>query len=206
MSKFRKPINNRALRAAIICIPLLFSSVTHAEAYLYRYLNDKGVKEIGHAIPPEYAQNGYEVLNRQGQVIKVVEPAPTNEEIAIKEEQRLAQEQYAILKRRYSSTADIESAKRRKLANLETNIAILRGNINSVQSTIDGLMTKAANIERQGRQIPANILQELTDAKAELTVAQEMLDIRLNEYKEISEKFDKDVAAFIKGAELEPQQ
>lgn len=204
MSKFRKPTDNNFLRVAAICAVLLLSSVTQAEAYLYRYVNDKGVKEIGHAIPPEYAQNGYEVLNTLGQVVKVVEPAPTNEEVAIKEEQRRIREQYSILKRRYSSTADIESAKRRKLANLETNIAILRGNINGVQSTIDGLMTKAANIERQGRQIPANILQELTDAKAELTVAQEMLDIRLNEYKEISEKFDKDVAAFIRGAELEP--
>lgn len=48
-----------------------------AQKLLYRYVNEQGVKVLNHIIPPKYAQNGYEVINESGQVVRVVPPAPT---------------------------------------------------------------------------------------------------------------------------------
>lgn len=190
--------HNKFLIGVILTIMAL-SVRSYAEQYLYRYVNDKGVKEVAHSVPPQYTQNGYEVLTLSGQLIKVVEPAPTNDQIAKAEAKRAIREQYVVLKRRYSTIEDIEAAKRRRLNNLDTNIAILRGNINGATTHIEGLMSRAADAERSGREVPKMILSELTDAKAELAVVKELLDIRLKEYQDISNKYDNDLTAFVKG-------
>ena len=41
---------------------------------LYRYRDAKGMVVIDDAVPPQFARNGYEVLNSSGQVIEVVPP------------------------------------------------------------------------------------------------------------------------------------
>ncbi len=174
----------------------------HAEQYLYRYVNDEGIKELAHSIPPQYAQRGYEVLTLSGQLVKAVEAAPTAGDIAQAEAKRALHKQYIILKRRYSSVEDIEAAKRRRLTDLDTNIAILRGNINGTNTHIENLIGKAANIERSGKDVPAKVLNELSDAKAERAVVQELLETRLKEYHEVSKKYDADLATFVEGTAI----
>ena len=120
----------------------------------FRYVNDEGVKVLHHTIPPYYAQKGYEVVSLSGKVVRVVEPALTAEEAAEKEANMKLSEQLAAmdkrLRRRYSSPSDISSAKRRKLATLDTNIAILNSKIQTTKQEIKAQQKKAADIERAG--------------------------------------------------------
>ena len=53
-----------------------------AEKFLYRYVNEDGVTVIHYSIPPEYVHSGYEILNRDGSVFKVVPRSLTQEELA----------------------------------------------------------------------------------------------------------------------------
>lgn len=172
---------------------------------LYRFTNEKGVKVLHHSIPPKYAQNGYEVLNESGQVIKVVPPAPTEEEAAAKEAQRQMLAHYEDLKRRYSSLQDIEAAKNRRLETIETSISIIRGNISGLNSQLESIMGKAADAERAGKSVPPYLLDQVSATRAELAIAEEMLDTRLNEQKEMQEKYQEDVAIFVKGQAWEQQ-
>ncbi|WP_185233536.1 hypothetical protein [Teredinibacter franksiae] len=169
----------------------------------YRYINEDGVKVLDHSIPPEYAQTGYEVLNASGQVVKVVPPAPSADEIARNAIEREIQERYARLKRRYSSTDDIESAKQRRLRNISTNISILNGNINTLSAQIEGITSKAADFERRGEKVPKKILDDLAAVRVELTIAEELLQIRNTEHQEVISKFDQDILAFAKGEAME---
>ncbi len=168
----------------------------------YRYVNEHGVKVINHTLPPEYAQNGYEILSVSGQVIEVVAPAPSEGEVAREYAEQALREKYEVLKRRYSSLDEIERAKMRRLENINTNISILRGNIGSINIRIENLMSQAAEMERIGKQVSARVLQQLADAKAELTVAENALSIRLGEYQAVSDRFDNEVATFIEGSKL----
>jgi len=169
----------------------------------YRYINEDGVKVLDHSIPPEYAQTGYEVLNASGQVVKVVPPAPSADEIARNAIEREIQERYARLKRRYSSTDDIESAKQRRLRNISTNISILNGNINTLNAQIEGITSKAADFERRGEKVPKKILDDLAAVRVELAIAEELLQIRNTEHQEVISKFDQDILAFAKGEAME---
>lgn len=173
-----------------------------AETYLYRYVNEKGVKVLNHAIPPEFAQNGYEVLSENGQLIKVVAPAPSEGEISKRLVDRQLKEKYDVLKRRYSSIDDIESAKKRRLENLNTSIAILRNNISGITTRIENLMKEAAEMEREGKNVSSRLLLQMKDSKSELSIAEDALATRLQEYEEVSVKFDKDLATFMAGSKL----
>lgn len=174
----------------------------YAESVLYRYKNDRGVSEMNYSIPAEYAQKGYEILNKSGQVIKVVPPAPSASELEEVEARRETLEKYEILRRRYSDIDDIERAKQRKLKNLKTNIAILEGTISNLRHEIEAHIARAAEFERSGRTIPETILGQLTDARSELKVSEDLLESRNQEYKDVSRKYDEDKLDFIKGETL----
>ncbi len=178
------------------------ASAAWAEDYLYRYENEKGVKVINHTIPPEYAQKGYEVLSSYGSVIKVVDAAPTDGDITKENSERMLREKFSLLKRRYGSIDDIEAAKLRRLKNIDTNISILRGNIGSVNTRIENLMSQAADMERAGRNVPDTLLRQLSDTKAELAVSSAALKARIEEFEEVSQRYDEDMATFIAGKQL----
>jgi len=166
----------------------------------YRYVNDKGVKVLHHTIPPLYAQKGYEIVSLSGKVVKVVPPALSAAEVAAKAEAAELAESLALwdkrLRRRYSSIADINAAKRRKLADLDTNIAIIHSNISTKKSAIKEQQDKAANIERSGREVPKVVLNKLTALENELEDSQEQVRLRLLEYQEVVDKYDRDKVRF----------
>jgi len=165
----------------------------------YRYINDKGVKVLNHTIPPKYAQKGYEIVNAKGQLLKRVAPAPTAEELAKAASERQIRERFLELNRRYKNTEEIESAKKRRLSNINTNIAILEANISNLMTQISNHQKNAANFEREGRSVPASLLQKIQVAKAELAVAKDSLKIRQKEYQSVQDQFNIDLADFVKG-------
>lgn len=188
---------------------VLFVSLTQTTSYaiepghLYRYIDDNGVKAISNTLPPEYAQNGYEIINRYGRVVKTVDPA-VDPELAKEEEARKAEErrllaEFEVLDRRYSNENEIYAARDRKLAHLDANIAILKSNINTLMSQIDSLTSKAASFERGGRKVPATVLQNLDETRAELASTREMLSSREAEHTEIHGQFERHAELYRKG-------
>ncbi|WP_143247571.1 hypothetical protein [Agaribacterium haliotis] len=193
------------LLAPLYCCLTLQQLYAQTGEVLYRYVNEHGVPVINHSIPARYAQKGYEILNRSGEVIKVVAPAPSQDEIAEAEQRRNLLAEFKILKRRYSSIDDIEQAKQRKLDSITTNIRILNGTISNLESNIDDLVSNAAVFERKGRAVPENLLNQIKDARAELDVSKDMLDYRQQEFNDTAKKYDEDIRTFIHGEKLEKE-
>ncbi|NHN37128.1 hypothetical protein G8764_07475 [Pseudomaricurvus alcaniphilus] len=166
----------------------------------YRYINDQGVKVINHQIPPEYVQKGYEVVSAHGVVLKIVDPAPTEEEAEAAERERArieAQREWdEELLRRYSSLRDIEAAKQRKLAQIQTSINILESNISNIKSQIVTQQAKAADSERLGREVPKQILAAISGLEEELRHTREQADERQQLYQETIEKYERDKQRF----------
>jgi len=173
---------------------------------LYRYINNQGVKVLDSSIPPEYVQNGYEVINTSGKLIRVVPPAPTDEQIALNEAKKEIINNYDLLRKRYSSVEAIEAARDRRLVKLDTSISILNGNITSLKNQLGTQMGAAANREREGKAVPDSLLKQIDNSKAELAVAEELQQIRVAEKEAVVDKFEKDIEYFIKGRELAQQQ
>lgn len=166
----------------------------------YRYVDENGVRVINHQIPPEYAQKGYEIVTLHGEVIRVVEPAPTEEEAEeaerLRKHKMKLEEWDAELRRRYSTVADIEAAKKRKLDQVETSIKILESNIYSLKVQIANQHAAAAENERQGKEVPKSLLKTLVGLEEELKLTQEQLTHRHAQYVEFNEKYEKDKQRF----------
>lgn len=134
---------------------------------LYRYTNDQGVVVLDRqGVPPQHIGKGYEVLNEQGRVVRSV--APTSREEM--QRQLNAQAQAGAderLLRLYASPEDVERAKARKLAELDSVIGIARGNLQSLHTQQANLQSQAAEHERAGRKVPEALIGQLDTLKKE---------------------------------------
>lgn len=166
----------------------------------YRYINEEGVTVLDSKIPPKYVKNGYEVVTLNGQVLEVVPPAPTGEELekqaAQREQAAKMAERDAYLQRRYSSVADIEAAKQRKLAEFDASMSILRGNANGIEAQIHDLQARAANLERSGNAVPQVLIDNLNTLQEQLMKANQRIEARLLEKRELEQRFDNEMQRF----------
>jgi hypothetical protein len=150
-----------------LLLGLLLPAVASA-VELYRYTDERGITVLSRqGVPPEHIARGYEVLNEQGRVIRVIPPAPTAEE-----RQRMQLEKARALSdvqllRLYSTPEDVERARQRKLAELDGLIGVARGNLQSVRTQQGNLQSQAAEHERAGREVPAHLLAQIENQIAE---------------------------------------
>ena len=154
------------LAMAVLGIGATCASGVHAE--LYRYVDDRGVTVLDRqGVPPEFVGKGYEVLNEQGRVLKVVPPAPTAEERAKRQARALQTTADRRLLRLYASVGDVDRARTRKLAELDGLIGVANGNLQSLRLQESTLLAQAAEYERTGREVPANIVSQLKSISEE---------------------------------------
>ena len=168
---------------------------------IYRYKNTDGVTVLDSKIPPEYVNNGYELISLSGKVIKVVAPAvqgAEGERLYRERLEREARERDDVqLRRSYSNVADIDSAKTRNLESLRGNISILQANLTSAKSRLQSYQSQAAAIERTGRTLPEDLLKNINNLVQEEKDIQLQIQQREEEYKMVEQKFDADRERFI---------
>jgi len=169
-----------------------------AQAKLYRYIDENGVKVINSAIPPEHVKRGYEIVTVAGDVLEVVPPAMTEEEIRAKEKEAELEEWNERLLKRYTTVEDIEAAKQRKLAEFAASMSILEGNASNISAQIDNVQGRAADIERSGREVPAVIIDNLSALKTELKETERLIKLREADKVELEKRFDQDIEHFAK--------
>jgi len=166
----------------------------------YRYINNQGIKVLDRSIPPQYIRNGYEVVAINGEVLRVVEPAPSEADaervLHEKKVQHAQQQNDALLRRRYSTLHDIDAVKSRTLLELQSNIDILQTNLTNIRLQIEQAQSRAALVERSGREVPEDMLKNLADLDAEVVDTREQIKQRQTEYQLQSDRFDEDRRRF----------
>lgn len=141
----------------LLALPMASQAVEY-----YRYVDERGITVINRqGVPREYIANGYEVLNERGRVIRTVPRAPTPEEYQKILEAREQEAYDRHLLRLYSMPEDVDRARERRFAELEGLIARVRGNLLSLTDNKAELLNRAANIERAGRKVPEDLLQDI---------------------------------------------
>lgn len=136
-------------------------AMSAAQAEVYRYVNRQGVVALDRqGVPPEYVANGYEVLDEEGRVLRVVPPAPSAEELA---RRAAAQRQAAFdaeLLQRYASAADLEWAQVRRLRDLDALARIAEGNLEASRRRLQDLERQAAEQQRAGQTLAPELLAQ----------------------------------------------
>ena len=159
---------------------------------LYRYVDDQGITVLSRqGVPPEFIGKGYEVLNDQGRVVKVIPPAPSAEEMQRILADRARAGSDAHLLRLYTRPEDIDRALERKLAELDGLIGVARGNLQSSRTQQANLQSQAAEHERAGREVPQQLLTQIDNQKAE----QQRLQANIDRYRQAREEAEAGFAA-----------
>ncbi|MFI2811194.1 MULTISPECIES: hypothetical protein [Microbulbifer] len=158
---------------------------------LYRYTDENGVQVIDDLVPPRYVAGGYEIITPSGRVLKEVPPELTGAALAEKKRRLEREKTDRELLKRYSSVADIESARDRKLAIVQQDMAIMRSNIASLGSQIEREEDEAARIQRNGGEVRPERLQRIEDLRTEIEVLEERMALRRKEEKRINAEFDR---------------
>ncbi|TBU75157.1 DUF4124 domain-containing protein [Phytopseudomonas daroniae] len=158
----KSPIMRRTLWLGLL-LPLWAGA-----SEMYRYTNAQGITVINRqGVPSEFIGKGYDVLNEQGRVVRVVPPAPTPEEMKKLLADRERAKSDVQLLRLYSSSEDVDRAQARKLAELDGLIGVATGNLQSARLQQANLQKQAADLERAGRQVPEQLLGQITSQRNE---------------------------------------
>lgn len=178
-----------------------------AQARFKCWTNSDGVRECGQNVPPEYAQQGHEEINKLGITVDKHERAKTEEEIEA--EKKLAREKVEeekirqakeredrILLETFSSVDDINMTRDGKIASLETAITLSGKRIEKLQSELDVLIARAATQERKGKTPSEDLLQDIESLKRQINNNEEFIvqkhkeqDLMREEYAHYVERF-----------------
>ena len=159
----------------------------------YRYTDERGITVINRqGVPAHLIGNGYEVLSEQGRVLRVIPRAPTPEEYKkMQADQEQAKSDRQLL-RLYTRIEDIDRARDRKIADIDGQISIARGNLLSTTSLKADLQRQAASQERAGRQVPANLLKQIEEVMVDEQRLQRQIERYMDGRKRLETTFTRD--------------
>ena len=189
-----------------LALLLVFATAVEARQ-MYRYRNAEGVLVVDYQVPVEYAGAGYEVLNDEGIVIKVVPRELTEEErkaedaekkrqaAARAEEERLRQWDETLLLR-YSSIEDIEAARDRALHDLQIRLSILKGNRRSLKQKVENYQAEAADMERRGIEVGMERLGAIESLQREIATTERSIADREADIEELAATYQLDIERF----------
>ena len=192
---------NRLTRFSIaVSAAAALMSASIVEARMYRYTDENGQIVISSTIPQEASRRGYDILSKNGRVIETIDPEPTEEEIAAREaeEKRQAEaERQRELDRklleRYSHPDEAVRAMHRKIRELQGLNQLKRGNISVIVSQLDSDQSRAADLERSGRDIPEATLEKIRRLEAQIRDIEREIHSQNANIKALQERFEADI-------------
>lgn len=159
--------------AAFGLLPIVAVAAQAPVMLLYRYVDSRGVTVLDRqGVPPEYVGKGYQVLNQSGRVVQTVPPAPTAEEIRLKQQAQVQSQADAQLLDRYPSLEELDKASARRRAEIDALIAVATANVQTLQGQQATLQGQAAAQERAGQEVSTSMLAQLRDVQAQIIDAQ----------------------------------
>lgn len=176
-------------------------------AKLYRWVDENGKVHYSDQIPPEHARNARDELNEQGITVDSVESAPSPEQMEAaraqaqkeaeerkeKEEQRRRDR---LLLNSYTSVADIERAREKEIAAVQSTIDMTRAAQESQRRQIAKFVHRAAERERSGKQAPQELLADMEDVREKIQKRADYIEEKRAEQARIYADYEQDLARY----------
>ena len=175
---------------------LLLSSIAYANdnvgKRLYRYYNDKGVPTMSDQITDEHIRRGYDIVDRNMQVIRhfpafdeaVYQKDKSKRDTAFKQQQEDAR-----ILRLFSSARDAESARNRQLDTLETSIGYNSLQLQRIKRLRATFVEEAAAAERKTNKPNPKVKTRITEFDKQILDLQTLISYQRAEQKKVTEDF-----------------
>jgi len=193
--------------AALMLAPLAAPHLAHGqpkEQYTYRCKGTDGKKYYGQTIPQACFGQPLELINKQGMVVKRIDPEG-------EEKARLAKEAEAEKKREmeaaqrddlrrnrallatYTSEKDIEESRNRALRDHQKQVQEVERRIGDIKKRQERFEKDLAVYKEAGKgEPPARLREEIVNASIDLKAQQGLLDAKKKETVGINARYDED--------------
>lgn len=199
-------IVRNTLRAAIAAVALAAVPLS-ASAAIKCWTNHEGVRECGNVVPPEFAQQGHETLNKQGLTTDTAEAAKTREELVAERaaadaarkaeiEERRREQADRVLLDTFASVDDLELTRDGQVAHLDSQIRLVHGHLEKLQVSLDQMIERAAESERRGEMPSAEMIKNIESVREQIRENEEFIATKKLEQEEIRIRFDADISRF----------
>ena len=150
----------------IILFGLILSGSVYAK--MFKWVDNKGKTHYGDTIPPEYADQGNEQLDKRGQVINKTDPALTPAQIKARDENETSSKKEKVdsvetqrrdkaLLATYTLPKEIDASLQRNLGQLDVQSQSFELRIKSVQVRLDALKTQEAGFIQRKKPTPPDV-------------------------------------------------
>jgi hypothetical protein len=186
---------------------MLASLAAHAqqnEQLTYRCTGKDGKKYYGQTIPPACFGQPLELINKQGLVVKRIDPegdekARLAKEAELEKKRELEVAQKESMRRNrallatYTNEGDIEESRKRDLANHQRGLQEVETRIAEIKKRQTQYQKELALFQESGKGTPpARLQEEITNAEIDLKAQQTLLDAKKKETVSINARYDED--------------
>lgn len=162
--------------AALLCLSTVAAAADNAPVFHYRWHDANGGLHYSDSIPPDAVHLGYDIVNDNGLLVRHVDREKTPAERAEAEAEaaraaavtRAAQQQATAdrqLLASYQNEAELREAQQAKLAQMQQSIDTTQSNLRNQEQNLTELLAHAADLERSGRPVPAELRKRLADQR-----------------------------------------
>jgi hypothetical protein len=184
---------------------------------LYRWVDKNGQVHYGDSVPPEYADQDRDVLNREGVAVGRQQGAITPEEArAMAEAERVAKEiqkqklRDRVLLQTYQSAEEIEVLRDRRLELVDAQLKIQEqalANLRATRALFEKLSARYLPISKEADAlpIPEGLAQDLRRSESDIVTQLDNIKKKHQEREVISANFEADIKRFKQLREIAPR-
>ena len=213
-------MNARSTRILLPALILALAAGTAAgeeKQKLYKWVDKQGQVHYGDSVPPEYAEQDRDVLNKQGVKVGREEGTITPEEAAVKaaEEKAAREEQKRKLRDRvllqtYQSVQELEILRDNRLDLVDAQLTIqeqslsnLRAQRAKIQRT--ALQFAPANTDANAKPLPDELAADLARSASDIQTQEANLIRRREERENIRQTFEADIKRYQELRAIKPR-
>ena len=197
-------ITSRIVGTAVLVLMPLAANAQPKEQYTYRCTGSDGKKYYGQTIPQACLGRPMELINKQGLVVKRIDPEGdekarlAKEAEAEKKREREAAQKDAMRRNRallatYTSEREIEDARNRDLRNHQRDVEEVQKRIEDIKKRQAQYQKELALFSEAGKgEPPARLKEEIGNAEIDLKAQQSLLDAKKKEAQTINARYDED--------------
>jgi hypothetical protein len=179
-----------------------------ASAGIKCWTNSDGVRECGHAVPPEYAQKEYREMSETGVTVGTTARAKSGEELRTQreEEARLAaieaekarrirerQAKDRVLLSTFTTEKDLTLAHEGQVAAIDIRIDHTERILDQLGKSLEQLHAQAANLERSGKTITPELKNKIAKVERQLQDSHSFIEKRRLQKAELASQFADDL-------------
>jgi hypothetical protein len=200
----------KALAAAALVLVPLAAQAQQPQQATYRCTGNDGKKYYGSTIPMQCVGRPIEQLNKQGMVVRRIDPEGEEKERAekaaaqakAKEEEAATREQSRrnrALLATYTSERDIDDARARALKDNQKAVRDVENKIEALRKRRAGYDKELEfyNDKKGGAQLPTKLAEDIKNTEIDLKAQEDLLAVKQKEVDVINARYDEDKKRYV---------